>query len=205
MNIQFTDLIENSPKTPGIYKMYGSDDILLYVGKAKNINARLKQYTDISKLELHKQIMRTMVTRIEWDITDTEQDALVLEEKLIKSQKPKYNIMMRDGKMYPMLTITNGPFPRILKFRGRSAQKKDVFGPYPSVGSLNEAIKIIQRVCQLRTCSDTFMKNRTRPCLLHQIGRCSAPCVLKQTNYDKNVKLARKILTGDVKPVIDEL
>lgn len=205
MNIQFSDLIENSPSSSGIYKMYDADGLLLYVGKAKNINARLKQYTDISKLELHKQVMRSLVTQINWEITENESDALILEEKLIKSEKPKYNIMMKDGKMYPMLALTNHTFPRILKFRGRPAQKKDVFGPYPSVGSLNETIKLIQKVCQIRTCSDSFMKNRTRPCLLHQIGRCSAPCVKPQKSYDKNIKIARQILTGNAKLVISEL
>lgn len=211
MNIQFSDLIENSPRTPGIYKMYGVDDTLLYVGKAKDINSRLQQYRDISKLELHKQIMRTLVSRIEWEITNSESDALILEEKLIKSEKPKYNIMMTDGKMYPMLALTNHPLPRLLKFRGKISQTSDVFGPYPSVGSLNETIKIIQKICQIRTCTDSFMKNRTRPCLLYQIGRCSGPCMIKSkkqlanSNYDNNVKLARKILTGDTKTVLDEL
>ncbi len=205
MNIQFSDLIENSPRSPGIYKMYDADGLLLYVGKANNINARLRQYLDISKLEVHKQVMRSLVTRVEWDITSSESDALILEEKLIKTEKPKYNIMLTDGKMYPMLALTDGAFPRLLKFRGKISQRRDVFGPYPSVSSLNETIKTIQKVCQLRTCNDTFMKNRARPCLLHQIGRCSAPCVSTQTSYDENVSLARRILRGDSTPVIANL
>lgn len=205
MNIQFSDLIENSPISPGIYKMYDADGVLLYVGKAKNISARLKQYLDISKLESHKQIMRSLVTRVEWEVTKTESDALVLEEQLIKNQKPKYNIMMTDGKMYPMLALTNSEFPRLLKFRGKISQKRDVFGPYPSVSALNETIKIIQKVCQIRTCTDTFMKNRTRPCLLYQIGRCTGPCVIPQTSYDENVQIARRILRGDSEPIVNEL
>lgn len=205
MNIQFGDLIENSPRAPGIYKMYDADGVLLYVGKARNISARLKQYLDISKLEMHKQIMRSLVTRVDWDIVKTESDALVLEEKLIKEQKPRYNIMMTDGKMYPMLALTNHEFPRLLKFRGKISQKKDVYGPYPSILALNETIKTLQKTCQLRTCNDTFMKNRTRPCLLHQIGRCTGPCVLPQQNYSENVQLARRILTGDSEPIVAEL
>ena len=102
MNIQFKDLIENAPLSPGIYKMYDGDDNLLYVGKAKNLLNRLRQYIDISKLETHKQIMRTLVQRVEWETTQTESDALLLEQKLIKTLKPKYNIMLTDGKMYPM-------------------------------------------------------------------------------------------------------
>ncbi len=205
MNIQFSDLIENSPRSPGVYKMYDADGNLLYVGKAKNLSNRLHQYLDIPKLELHKQVMRTLVARVDWEITPTESDALIREQELIKTLKPKYNIMLTDGKMYPMLALTAGEFPRLLKFRGKISQRRDVYGPYPSVGALNETIKTIQKVCRLRTCTDTFMRNRTRPCLLHQIGRCSAPCTIPQTEYGANVALARRILTGDSGPVIADL
>jgi excinuclease UvrABC nuclease subunit len=205
MDIQFKDLIKNAPLSPGIYKMYDDSGNLLYVGKAKNLFNRLNQYIDISKLETHKQIMRTLVRRVEWEITPNESEALILEQKLIKTLKPKYNIMLTDGKMYPMLALTKHEFPRLLKFRGKISQKKDVYGPYPSVYALNETIKTIQRVCQLRTCNDTFMRNRSRPCLLYQIGRCSAPCCIPQNNYDKNVQLARRILTGDSEPIISDL
>ena len=205
MNIQFKDLIKNAPLSPGIYKMYDDSGNLLYVGKAKNLSNRLKQYIDISKLENHKQVMRSLVKRVEWEITKTENDALLLEEKLIKTLKPKYNVMLTDGKMYPMLALTNHEFPRLLKFRNKITKKKDVYGPYPSVYALNDTIKMIQRVCQLRTCNDGFMKNRSRPCLLYQIGRCSAPCCLPQPNYAKNVQLARRILTGDSEPIIADL
>lgn len=205
MNIQFSDLIENSPNAPGVYKMYDADGMLLYVGKAKNLANRLRQYVDTSKLELHKQVMRSLVTRVDWEIVPTESDALIREQELIKTLRPKYNIMLTDGKMYPMLALTNSEFPRLLKFRGKISQRRDVYGPYPSVGALNETIKIIQKVCQIRTCSDTFMRNRARPCLLHQIGRCSAPCVLAQSDYAARVSLARKILTGDSEPIIADL
>ena len=205
MNIQFSDLIENSPNAPGVYKMYDADDNLLYVGKAKNLSNRLKQYIDISKLESHKQVMRTMVARVDWEITPTESDALILEQHLIKMLKPKYNIMLTDGKMYPMIALTQSEYPRLLKFRGKISQRRDVYGPYPSVNALNETIKTIQKVCQLRTCTDTFMRNRTRPCLLYQIGRCSAPCTIPQTHYAENVALARRILTGDSEPIIADL
>lgn len=205
MNIQFSDLIENAPESPGVYRMYDASNNLLYVGKAKNLLHRLRQYVDISKLELHKQVMRTLVTRVTWEITPTESDALILEEKLIKTEKPKYNIMLTDGKMYPMLALTNTKYPRLLKFRGKISQKRDVYGPYPSVQALNETIKMIQKVCRLRTCNDTFMRNRTRPCLLYQIGRCSGPCVLNVPDYNDNVRLARRILTGDSEPIIQEL
>ena len=105
MNIQFSDLIANAPAAPGVYKMYDSDGVLLYVGKAKNLSNRLRQYQDISKLELHKQVMRSLVTKVEWEIVSTESDALLREQELIKTEKPKYNIMLTDGKMYPMLAL----------------------------------------------------------------------------------------------------
>lgn len=205
MNIQFYDLIENAPRSPGVYKMYDTDGNLLYVGKAKNLHTRLKQYIDISKLELHKQVMRTLVARVDWEITPTESDALIREQELIKTQKPKYNIMLTDGKMYPMIALTNSKYPRLMKFRGKITQRRDVFGPYPSVKSLNETIKTIQKVCEIRTCTDTFMRNRARPCLLYQIGRCSAPCVIAQTDYNERVSLARRILTGDSEPILNDL
>lgn len=205
MNIQFRDLIANAPESPGVYRMYDANGALLYVGKAKNLANRLRQYVDISKLELHKQVMRTLVARVTWETTATESDALLLEQKLIKDEKPKYNIMLTDGKMYPMLALTNHKYPRLLKFRGKISQRRDVYGPYPSVQALNETIKMIQKVCQLRTCTDTLMNNRTRPCLLYQIGRCSGPCTMDVPNYDENVKLARRILTGDSEPIIAEL
>lgn len=204
MIIQFSNLIENSPRLPGVYLMFDADGALLYVGKAKNINARLRQYCDVSKLEWHKRVMRNLVASVEWQTTTTESDALVLEQELIKIRKPKYNIMLTDGKMYPMLALTQHDYPRLVKFRGKISQKKDVFGPYPSVSTLNEALKTIQKVCQVRTCTDSFMKNRTRPCLLYQIGRCSAPC-MNGDGYDQGVRLARKILSGDINIVSKEL
>ncbi len=205
MNIQFRDLIENAPRSPGVYKMYDADGNLLYVGKAKNLSNRLKQYIDTTKLEPHKQVMRTLVARVDWEIVPTESDALIREQELIKTQKPKYNIMLTDGKMYPMIALTNSKYPRLMKFRGKITQRRDVFGPYPSVSSLNESIKTIQKVCNLRTCTDTFMRNRARPCLLYQIGHCSAPCTIAQTDYNERVSLARRILTGDSEPIIQDL
>ncbi|MBQ0012997.1 MAG: excinuclease ABC subunit UvrC [Proteobacteria bacterium] len=205
MNIQFTDLIENAPRSPGVYKMFDVNGTLLYVGKAKNLINRLKQYIDTSKLEPHKQVMRSLVTRVEWETVPTESDALLREQELIKTEKPKYNIMLTDGKMYPMLALTNSEFPRLLKFRGKISQRRDVYGPYPSVAALNETIKTIQKVCGLRTCTDSFMRNRSRPCLLYQIGRCSGPCCIPQTHYQENVQLARRILTGDSEPIIADL
>ncbi|MCL2017857.1 MAG: excinuclease ABC subunit UvrC [Alphaproteobacteria bacterium] len=203
--MQFATLIENVPGLPGVYQMMDADDSLLYVGKAKNLAARLRQYINTDRLPHNIRMMRSRVARIEIITTQTESDALMLESDLIKNKKPKYNILLTDDKMYPMLALSVEEFPRLYKFRGRAIPKKDVFGPYSSVSALHDTIKLIQKVCQLRTCSNSIMKNRARPCLLHQIGRCSAPCKEQPENYNDNVKLARKILSGDTASVITDL
>ncbi|MDR0803492.1 MAG: excinuclease ABC subunit UvrC [Rickettsiales bacterium] len=197
--------ILNAPTGPGIYKMLDADGVLLYVGKAKNLRARLKQYSDISKLEPHKQIMRSLVAAVQWETVPTESDALVLEQKLIKTEKPRYNIMLTDGKMYPYLVLSRHEFPRMEKYRGKLSAKKDVFGPFPSVGALDATIRYLQKSCRLRTCADSFMRNRMRPCMLYQIGRCSGPCVVPNPDYANRVELARKILSGNAELVIREL
>jgi len=210
--MQFVEMIKDAPKLPGVYQMFDADGNLLYVGKAKNIAARLRQYVDIEKLSYHIRLMRKSVARVEFIVTRTESDALLLESDFIKNKKPKYNILLTDDKMYPMLMITSGEFPHLVKFRGKISQKRDVYGPYSSVSELNATIKLIQKVCRIRTCNDTYMKNRARPCLLHQIGRCSAPCMIvgannhsPSTEYQTQVAAARQILSGNPAPVIREL
>lgn len=205
--MQFSKLIENVPRLPGVYQMFDDAGDLLYVGKAKNLAARLRQYANADKLVYHIRLMRSQAARIEIITTATESDALLLESDLIKNKKPKYNILLTDDKMYPMLALSADEFPRLYKFRGKAAQKRDVFGPYSSVSALHESMKLIQKVCQLRTCGNTLMKNRSRPCLLHQIGRCSAPCMRQSSadEYRDAVSAARRILSGDTAPVIKGL
>lgn len=178
---------------------YDSNDVLLYVGKAKNLAARLKQYSDQNRLDARLAGMVSQVSKIDIKTTPTESEALILEQDLIKSEKPKYNILMRDDKMYPMLTLTKSDYPRLLKFRAKITGSKDVFGPYPSGAELNDAIKTLQQTTMLRTCSDAQLKNRARPCILYQIKRCSAPCCgkISKENYNQDVKLARKTLSGN--------
>ncbi|MDR0449070.1 MAG: excinuclease ABC subunit UvrC [Rickettsiales bacterium] len=197
--MQFGDLIKDAPRQSGIYMFYDAAGRLLYVGKAKDLAARLKQYTDNARLEPHKIGMVSETRRVDIKITPTEAEALLLEQDLIKGEKPKYNILMADDKMYPMLTLTKSEFPRLLKFRAKITGGRDVFGPYPSVAALHDAIKTLQQTTGLRTCSDAQMKNRARPCILHQIKRCSAPCCgkISKENYALDVKLARRTLSGD--------
>jgi excinuclease ABC subunit C len=203
--MQFQTLIENIPGLPGVYQMFDADGMLLYVGKAKSLAARLRQYVNTDKLSYNAKLMRSQVARIEIITTATESDALLLESDFIKNKRPKYNILLTDDKMYPMLALSQDEFPRLFKFRGKVNQKRDVFGPYSSGGALNESLKLIQKVCQLRTCTNSYMNNRSRPCLLYQIGRCAAPCMNKTEQYNDNVKLARRILSGDTTSVIKDL
>ncbi|MDR1206809.1 MAG: excinuclease ABC subunit UvrC [Rickettsiales bacterium] len=212
--MQFQDMIENIPKSPGVYQMFDADGGLLYVGKAKNLWNRLHQYVNTDKLSYHIKLMRRLVAKVEFITTATESDALILESDMIKNKKPRFNILLTDDKMYPMLSLSADDFPRLIKFRGKADQKRDVFGPYSSIAALNETIKLIQKVCRIRTCTNSYMNNRARPCLLHQIGRCSAPCMIRDTDssyrascisYLDSVSLARKILSGNITPVINEL
>jgi len=203
--LQFEQLIENIPNVPGVYQMFDLDGNLLYVGKAKDLRKRLTQYTNIDRLPYNMKQMRRLVSNIEIIQTKTESEALILESDLIKNKKPRYNILLTDDKMYPMLALTADEFPRLYKFRGRATQKKDVFGPYSSIYSLNDTIKLIQKVCKIRTCTNSYMNNRNRPCLLYQIGRCSAPCTVPNNDYKNSVALARRILSGDIATVTKEL
>jgi excinuclease ABC subunit C len=194
---------------------------LLYVGKAKDLARRLKQYADVEKLEYHKIIMRRQVARVEWTTTATESDALILEQHSIKTEKPKYNIILKDDKMYPFLALSDGEYPRLCKFRdkmmhesgsrirgnGRSNRKSrgNVFGPFPFVSDLNETIGLVRKVAQVRTCSDSTFAGRRRPCLFYQTGLCTAPCCLETTNYRGQVRLARRILGGHIRAVVSDL
>ena len=202
----FEDLIARAPHCPGVYKMHDAAGALLYVGKAKDLTKRLKQYIDADKLEYHKILMRRQVARVDWFETATEAEALILEQHSIKTEKPKYNIIFKDDKMYPFLELSKGPFPRLFKFRGKIVRKRDVFGPFPFVSDLMETIKLVQRICQIRTCSDSYMKaHKKRPCLMAQVGLCLAPCAVAQTRYKDHVRMARNILCGHVRLVISDL
>lgn len=217
--MKYEQMILSAPHSPGIYKMYDSSGHLLYVGKAKDLVKRLKQYVDVQKLEYHKVLMMPQVRKVIWQITASESDALVLEQHLIKTEKPKYNIILKDDKMYPFLGFSDDKFPRVYKFRekGKNAQtsgtsKSNVFGPFPFVSDLDATIKLIQKSCKIRTCTNTFFAaHKNNPCILYQMGLCSAPCVQKYdskeqlSNYKYRVKLAKSILSGKTKRVISDL
>lgn len=185
---------------PGVYRMIGAGGRLLYVGKAKNLKKRVASYT-----KLHRQSMRIMrmiheTRAMEFVTTQTEAEALLLESNLIKRLKPRYNILLRDDKSFPEILVgAEHPYPRVLKHRGAHTAKGEYFGPFADVRAVNETLEILQRAFLLRTCSDSVFSARTRPCLLYQIKRCSAPCVDKigTRAYGELVDQARAFLKGN--------
>ena len=211
---------ENAPITPCVYRMFDKNGRLLYVGKAKNLRNRIKNYTDLKGLSRRIQDMVLSTASMEIVEVKTEYQALLLESDLIKSLKPKYNILLKDDKSYPYLVITKEDIPRLQKFRISGMEKKKTddkyyFGPYASIGDINEAVKLLQKAFGIRICSDISLKNRVRPCILHQIKRCMAPCMigknffasddLSRDDYISSVKNAVSFLLGKSSDLIDEL
>ncbi|MBM68472.1 MAG: excinuclease ABC subunit C [Haliea sp.] len=163
---------------PGVYQMYGADAELLYVGKARNLKARVSSYFRASGLTTKTMALVARIRDIQVTVTSTEVDALLLEHNLIKSHRPPYNILLRDDKSYPYIYLsTDDEFPRLSLHRGRKRRKGSYFGPYPSASSVRESLHFLQKVFRVRQCEDSFFRNRSRPCLQHQIDRCTAPCV----------------------------
>lgn len=199
--------ISNLPNQPGVYQMLGDEGVVLYVGKARDLKKRVGSYfssraQDIKTLALMKHVKDINVT-----ITHSENDALLLECNLIKKYKPHYNVLFRDDKSYPYILITDEKFPRLDLYRGVKKGKGRYFGPYPNATAVRETIHIVQKLFNLRTCSDSFFSSRTRPCLQHQIGRCSGPCVdlISAEEYQQNVQHTILFLQGKSRLIIDEL
>ena len=186
-------------KLPGVYKMLGEKNEVLYVGKAKNLPNRLKSYVSEKNHIIRTERMLAKTKKLEITTTSNESEALLLEANLIKKYKPRFNILLRDDKSFPFIFISNKDnWPQIKKHRGKKNKEGFFFGPFASAGSANWTIKMIQKIFQLRICDDTVFKNRERPCILYQIKRCSGPCVnfIDKEDYKKSVDDAIDFVSG---------
>ena len=187
------------PRRPGVYRMFGADHEVLYVGKAKSLKDRVSTYFAAGNVNPKVHALVNQITDIEVTVTGSETEALLLEYNLIKAHKPRYNVVLRDDKSFPYIHLCiDHEFPRLAFYRGSRSAPGRYFGPFPNAGAVRDTLNQLQKLFRIRNCRDSFFANRTRPCLQHQIGRCSAPCVALVTReaYAQDIEAAVKVLEG---------
>ncbi len=199
--------IKEAPLKTGVYLFKNKKDLPIYIGKAVNIKRRLSNYGNISKLPRRLQKMVSQTNNIDFEFTDSERNALLLEALLIKKFAPRYNIRLKDDKSFPLIKITDGDFPRLTRFRNDYSNKDRVFGPFTSALKTDKVIKTLQKSFKLRSCTDLEFKNRKRPCILYDLKQCSAPCTLKVTkqDYEKQVNDTIDFFQGGQKKIFSKL
>jgi excinuclease ABC subunit C len=195
------------PAKPGVYRMLAADDTILYVGKARHLKNRVSSYFHGRAHADRTQAMLTQVARVEITVTASETEALLLEYNLIKQHRPRYNVLLKDDKSFPYIHLTAHEYPRLAYYRGAGKLPGRFFGPYPNSVAARETLQFLQKLFRLRPCEDTFFANRSRPCLQHQIGRCSGPCVGLVTHdaYAQDIADAVQVLQGRNNELVAEL
>src|SRR5580693_9922675 len=202
------EYIASLPRRPGVYRMFGAKHELLYVGKARSLKDRVGTYFASGNVDPKVQALVAQITAIEVTVTNSETEALLLEYNLIKAHKPRFNIVLKDDKRFPYIHLyVEHEFARLEFYRGSRSAPGRYFGPFPNAWAVRDTLNQLQKLFRIRNCRDSFFANRSRPCLQHQIGRCSAPCVglITREAYAEDMAAAVKVLEGRSEEVTREL